>query len=57
MSDIGSDPVIADVLNVKRSQSEPLRDPDAELFEAADTSDRVRKLAESVLASRRKVRA
>lgn len=53
VSEMGSDPVIADVLNVKRAQSEPLRDPDAELFEQAeDTGDRVRRLAEEVLAKR-----
>jgi hypothetical protein len=58
VSDVGSDPVIADVLNVKRSQSEPLRDPDAELFEVAeDSGDRVRRLAETVLEKRAERRA
>jgi SNF2 family DNA or RNA helicase len=53
VSEIGSDPVIANVLNLKRMQSEPLRDPDAELFEEAeDTRGRVRKLAEEVVAQR-----
>jgi superfamily II DNA or RNA helicase len=53
VSDIGSDPVVADVLNVKRTQSEPLRDPDKELFETVtDTKDRVRKLAEQLVAAR-----
>ncbi|MGH2878928.1 MAG: SNF2-related protein [Solirubrobacteraceae bacterium] len=57
VSDIGSDPVIADVLNVKRMQAEPLRDPDAKLFEAVeDTSGRVRKLAEQVMAKRKQTR-
>jgi SNF2 family DNA or RNA helicase len=53
VSDVGSDPVIAKVLNLKRMQSEPLRDPDAELVEEAeDTRGRVRKLAEEVVAQR-----
>lgn len=53
VSEIGSDPVIAEVLNIKRMQSEPLRDPDAELVEEAqDTRGRVRKLAEEVMAQR-----
>lgn len=57
VSNVGSDPVMADVLNVKRMQSEPMRDPDAEVFETAeDTSNRVRLLAESVLAKRKGAR-
>lgn len=57
VSDVGSDPVIADVLNVKRMQADPLRDPDAELFEQAqDTTDRVRRLAEQVVAKRMRER-
>lgn len=49
-SDHGSDPVMAEVLNLKRMQSEPLRDPDAALFEqSTDGSDRIRRLAEDVL--------
>lgn len=55
VSDHGADPVMADVLNLKRQQSEPLRDPDAPLFtEAPDTSDRVRRLAEDVLRHRQR---
>jgi hypothetical protein len=57
VSDVGADPVMADVLNVKRAQGEPLRDPDAALFDTAqDTSDRVKRLAEDVLAKRSKKR-
>lgn len=53
VSDHGSDPVMAEVLNVKRQQAEPLRDPDAALFEQVpDTTDRIQKLAEEVLANR-----
>lgn len=53
VSDIGSDPVIAEVLNVKRMQAEPLRNPHADLIQTAeDTSGRVRKLAEQVIARR-----
>lgn len=45
----GSDPVVAEVLNLKRQQSEPLVDPDAPLFEgASDSGDRVRRLAQFV---------
>lgn len=55
MSDSGSDPVIAGVLEEKRQQAEPIRDPDAELFQAAaDNTDRIRRLAESVLAKQRR---
>jgi SNF2 family DNA or RNA helicase len=50
VSDQGADPVMAEVLNLKRQQSEPIRDPDAELFEQAeDTRDRVRRLATDLL--------
>jgi SNF2 family DNA or RNA helicase len=57
-SEIGSDPVVMEVLGIKRMQSEPLRDPDAELVaEAQDTRGRVRKLAEEVVAQRKTVRA
>jgi len=58
IAEIGSDPVIAGVLNLKRMQSEPIRDPDAEPFEEAeDTRGRVRKLAEQVVAQRKTRRA
>lgn len=50
LSNEGSDPAIAQMLNVKRMQSEPIRDPDGDLFEPIDDAgDRMRLLAESVL--------
>lgn len=49
-AETGSDPVIMEVLGIKRGQAEPIRNPDVELFEAVeDTSDRVRRLAAAVL--------
>jgi SNF2 domain-containing protein len=57
VSDVGSDPVVADVLNLKEQGSRPIVDPDRPLFQAADVSDRMRKLAESVLKKRRKAAA
>jgi hypothetical protein len=46
--DHGSDPVVMEALGIKRGQAEPLRDPDAQLFEQAapDAKDRVRRLAD-----------
>jgi hypothetical protein len=57
--DHGSDPVVMEVLGVKRGQAEPLKDPDAQLFErgAPDAKDRVKRLAEQVLRGRRPVMA
>lgn len=51
LADDGSDPAIAEVLQVKRQQSESLVSPDGRLFDnaVADTS-RSRMLAEAVLA-------
>jgi SNF2 family DNA or RNA helicase len=55
VSEGGADPVIADVLNLKRMQGEPIRDPERELLEEADnTGDRVKLLAEQVLARSRR---
>lgn len=46
----GSDPVIADVLELKRQQAEPLRDPTAPLLAGSDASyDRIKLLAQDVL--------
>ena len=47
----GSDPGMVELLDLKRMQSEPIRNPKAALFEPAehDPSDRVKRLAESVL--------
>jgi SNF2 family DNA or RNA helicase len=53
LSNEGSDPAIAQMLNVKRMQSEPIREPDGDLFEPIDDAgDRMRLLAESVLQRR-----
>lgn len=49
VSETGADPVMAEVLNLKRMQSEPIRDPDAQLFTAAERTDRIRQLAEKVI--------
>jgi hypothetical protein len=57
VSDVGSDPVVADVLNLKEQGSRPIIDPDRPLFEAVDISDRMRKLAETVLNKRRNAAA
>lgn len=49
VSEEGSDPVVAEVLNVKRMQSEPIVDPYVQAIEAAEgTENRIRALAESV---------
>jgi len=54
LADCGSDPVMADVLGVKRSQLEGLRDPTGNLTQLSQTDpDRVRKLAEAYLAQRK----
>jgi SNF2 family DNA or RNA helicase len=53
-SDHGADPVIAEVLNLKRMQAEPIRNPDMELFEPQTADpDRVRRLAAGVLTNRK----
>lgn len=53
LSDYGSDPVMSDVLGVKRSQMIGIRDPNADLIEAGQASDHdVKKLAESFLRQR-----
>lgn len=50
VSDDGSDPVIAEVLNLKRMQSEPMLMPDAQLRQATiGGQDRVKMLAAQVL--------
>lgn len=53
VSEEGSDPVIADVLGLKRSQSDAIRDPDAPLLTALE-GDRahIKKLAEAWLRRR-----
>jgi SNF2 family DNA or RNA helicase len=53
LADTGSDPIISDVLQLKRQQIEGVRDPDAELVEQLDTGeDRMRRLAEGLLRQR-----
>jgi hypothetical protein len=55
--DYGSDPTVMEVLGVKRGQSEPLRDPDVQLFEQMEPDgDRVRRLAEALLAKAKRGR-
>ncbi|MGH3825962.1 MAG: SNF2-related protein [Pseudonocardiaceae bacterium] len=50
VSDQGSDPVMDDVLQLKRMQAEPLRDPTAPLLAPAVANlDRVRMLAQAVV--------
>ena len=50
LSNEGSDPVIAEYLQLKRNQAEPMLNPDGRLFSRpAIDQDRVRMLAESVL--------
>lgn len=53
LSDYGSDPVMLDVLGVKKSQSQGIRDPNADLIETAQASaPDVKRLAESFLRQR-----
>lgn len=51
VSDDGSDPPMAEVLDLKRQQADPLVDPEADLFTPANTDgvDRIRALATDVL--------
>lgn len=53
IADQGSDPVIADVLGVKREQIEGVRNPDEGLIERIDTGEnQLRRLAEAFLQGR-----
>lgn len=53
LSETGSDPVVADVLGIKRVQSDGIQNPSASLLEdLVVDDDRLRRLAESVLARR-----
>lgn len=53
-AEYGSDPVVLETLGVKTTQSRPIVDPDAAVFESADADDgRVRRLAEDVLRQRK----
>lgn len=50
VSDDGTDPLMAEVLGVKKQQAEPIRDPDVPLFTSlTPTTDRARRLAADVL--------
>lgn len=50
VSDHGADPVMDEVLGLKRMQAEPIRDPDAPLLTpAASNADRVKLLAQAVI--------
>jgi len=49
IADHGSDPVVADVVNLKKLQIDGLRDPDRPLVETAAPGDAVRRLAEEFL--------
>jgi len=54
LADCGSDPVISDVLGVKRAQLEGIRDPSGNLIEMAQTDpERVKRLAEAYLRQRK----
>lgn len=53
IADGGSDPIVVDVLGVKRQQLEGVRDPNAELVEKLETDpDRIKKLAAAWLEQR-----
>lgn len=53
LSDIGSDPIVADVCGAKRANSEPIRNPTATTIEGQTVDpDHVRRLAESYLKGR-----
>jgi superfamily II DNA or RNA helicase len=51
VSDDGTDPLMAEVLGIKKQQAEPIRDPEAALFTPlAPATDRAKALAAAVLA-------
>ena len=51
VSDAGADPPMAEVLDIKRQQADPIVDPDAALVQASPAAalDRVKALAQEVL--------
>lgn len=54
VSDHGTDPIMAEVLQVKRMQSEPLNDPDAAMLkDAPDVQGRIKRLADDLLERRK----
>lgn len=53
IAEAGSDPIVADVLGVKRAQMQGIRDPNADLIERTQAGDgNARKLAEAFLKQR-----
>ncbi len=53
ITDEGSDPIVIDVLGLKREQLDGVRDPDAEIIERLEVDgDRIKKLAASYLTQR-----
>jgi SNF2 family DNA or RNA helicase len=57
LADDGSDPVIADILQLKRTQIEGVRSPDRDVMDTLETDGtRIRKLAEFYLAKQKKLR-
>lgn len=53
LADSGSDPIVADVLGLKKSQIDGIRDPNADIIETLEVEeDRIRKLAEAFLRQR-----
>lgn len=52
LADTGSDPIVADVLGIKKSQSDGIREPDGKIYEGRTDANMVRELAQSVLAKR-----
>jgi SNF2 family DNA or RNA helicase len=55
VADSGSDPVVSDVLGLKKSQSDAVRDPNAALIAASNNDpERVKRLAEDFLRQRGK---
>lgn len=53
LADSGSDPIVADVLGLKKSQIDGIRDPNADLIETLEVEeDRIKKLAEAFLRQR-----
>jgi SNF2 family DNA or RNA helicase len=57
LADDGSDPIIADILQIKRAQIEGVRSPDLDVMDTLETDGtRIRKLAEFYLAKQTKLR-
>lgn len=54
LSDVGSDPIVADTLGIKRNQLEGIRDPSASLVgKLQNDPNRIKRLAEAYLEQRR----